>query len=470
MIPSIRTFLVINLLLSLALITSLSVVGNLYLEHKHMQHNIDARLIEITIRLNNFLETGVFNKLSSKRKMAIPVPLLHSSTTIHHQTSYLSPDYSLIQYQIYSDKGQLILRSSGAPSESFAGTKNGFTNITLNNSSWRIYTAKNPKTGMVIVVGESYAFLQALESRITQDSILIMLVTYPLLAILIWVIVGRGFNGVNRLAKEIKRRDEQRLEPIDTDHIPSEIQPFIIELNHLFFRLNETFQREKRFAGDAAHELRTPLAVLKTQAQVALKATETHERNRAITHLIAGVERCTHVVQQLLTMSKMVPEATLNDIIPINLAELAIHVISNLAPTAVHKDIDIELVSEDRKPTMMQGNKTAIEILIQNLIDNAIRYTPNHGHVRVTIVQSLQHVILSVEDDGPGIPVTLRKRVFERFFRIVGTSANGSGLGLGIVKKIADLHHASLLLNTPKNGKGLLITVTFLKNIKAKLL
>ena len=470
MIPSIRTFLVINLLLSLALITSLSVVGNLYLEHKHMQHNIDARLIEITIRLNNFLESGLFEKLSPKQKLAVPVPLLNRSTTNNKPSGRPSPDYSLIQYQIYDNTGHLILRSSGAPSESFAGIKNGFTNITLNDSSWRIYTAKNPKTGRIIVVGESYAFLQALESRITQDSILIMLVTYPLLAILIWVIVGQGFNGVNRLAREIKRRDEQRLEPIDTDHIPSEIQPFIIELNHLFSRLNETFQREKRFAADAAHELRTPLAVLKTQAQVALKATEAHERNRAITHLIAGVERCTHIVQQLLTMSKMVPEATLNDIVQLNLAKLSIDILSNLAPTALQKDIDIELVSEDSAPIMIQGNKTAIEILMRNLIDNAIRYTPNQGHVKVTITQSLQHVILNVEDDGPGIPEPLRKRVFERFFRIVGTSTNGSGLGLGIVKKIADLHHANLSLRTPKSGKGLLITVKFLKYIKAKLL
>jgi two-component system, OmpR family, sensor histidine kinase QseC len=294
-----------------------------------------------------------------------------------------------------------------------------------------------------------------------------MLITYPLLALIIWIIVGRGFYGVNRIAKEIKTRDVKTLKGIDTEKIPNEIKPFINELNSLFERLSDSFEREKRFAADAAHELRTPLAILKTQAQVAQQANDEQVKARAIQYFVNGIDRCTHIVQQLLTMSKMVPEATLDHSTHINLVQVATEIISELVPKAIKKSIEIELINQE-KHIMLNANATAIAILLRNLIDNAIRYIPKNGHIRVVVKQNQGSVTCIVEDDGPGIPDEMRERVFERFFRMVGEDTQGSGLGLGIVKKIVDLYHAHIELDAPKMGHGLIVRIHFPKQGKNK--
>lgn len=461
MISSIRAFLVVNLLLSLTLITSLSVVGNLFLEHKHMQSRVDSRLMAVATRLDTYIEKGILESLSQKQKAKLVIPLLHATGSAEHQVSYFKPDYSLIQYQVWDRNGQLILRSNGAPKQAMSIEKSGFETIALEGATWRVFQIKNLKSGVIISVGESYEFLQALESRITQDSILIMLITYPLLAILIWVIVGRAFDSVNRLSKKLTIRFEKKRQPIDASLAPKEIEPFITELNHLLDRLQNTIDREKRFASDAAHELKTPLAALKTQAQVALHSQNDNERIRAIKNLILSVDRSTHVVQQLLTMSKMVPESTLNDVESIDLSKIVRESAAELAEKAFAKQTDLEVHCQPGQSMMINGNTTAIRIMLRNLIDNAIRYSPNNSQVQIMLNRKVDHIELTVVDNGPGIPEELRERVFERFFRVVGNQSTGSGLGLGIVKQIADLHHAELQLGAPKNHSGLKVVLKF---------
>lgn len=466
MISSIRTFLVINLLLSIALITSLSVVTNLYLEHRQMQKTVDSRLVETAIDINAFLESHASDRTPKSHALSMPENTINPAKD--KNASYVHADCLPTQYQVYGRDGQLLLRSRQAPQSTMRNNDSGFNHLTLDGTPWRTYTFRNNTIGATIIVGESYSFMQSLERRITQDAVIIMLVTYPLLAALIWVIVGRGFEGVKRLAKEVSERDERhRLQPISLAHIPQEIKPFIDELNHLFSRLDETFQSQKRFAGDAAHELRTPLAVLKTQAQVALKTKDPQEAAHAIKHIMTGVERCTHIVNQLLTMSKMVPEATMNDIHTIDLTALSVEIMADLAPKAIDKSIDIELI-EPLNPVRITGNKTAIQILMRNLIHNAITYTPNKGQVAVKIFETEGKQYFVVEDNGPGISPELRERVFERFYRITGHKATGSGLGLGIVRKIADLHQADVQLQDSKQGCGLKVVVIFSQAIPPK--
>jgi two-component system sensor histidine kinase QseC len=244
--------------------------------------------------------------------------------------------------------------------------------------------------------------------------------------------------------------------------LPIEIKPLVMELNQLFMRLKLAFERNKRFAADAAHELRTPLAALKTHAQVALKSENNHERQHALLKVVQGVDRSSHVVAQLLTLSRVSQEEDLNDVHAIDLHKIAAEVIAHLAPLALEKNIDLELTSSSNHP-IIQGNDTAIGILIRNIVDNAIRYTPEKGSIKIAISESENKLIFTVIDTGTGIPDELRNRVFERFYRGVAETSTGSGLGLAIVHQIAELHHATIHLSTPSNGIGLQFTVYFSK-------
>jgi two-component system sensor histidine kinase QseC len=247
---------------------------------------------------------------------------------------------------------------------------------------------------------------------------------------------------------------------VGAKNIPLEIKPLVAELNQLFLRLKLAFDRNKRFAGDAAHELRTPLAALKTQAQVALKANDEEDRINALQKVVQSVDRSSHVVAQLLTLSRLSQEEELNDVGPLDLHKLATEIIAYLAPVAIEKNIEIEFASPP-EAVIIKGNDIALGILIRNVVDNAIRYTPNNGQIQIQIITHPKEVTLRIVDSGSGIPVELRERVFERFYRILGTQAQGSGLGLAIVSQIAELHHAKISLSTPANGKGLQFEITF---------
>ena len=320
-----------------------------------------------------------------------------------------------------------------------------------------------PPNYLPIEIGAHEKSSHELGWRIVRDDIFIMLLTFPLSGVLIWIIIGRGLRTLNDVTNEVANRAPSHLEPVDLKAIPDEIRPLIDELNHLFFRLKEGFDREKRFAADAAHELKTPLAAIKAQAQVAINTTNEEEKNLALSKLITCVDRGTHIIQQLLTMSKLVPHSptAANDFIPIKLSKIARDVLAMLTPSALEKGIELEL-SENPYTRPIHGNSTTIGILLRNLIDNAIRYSPNNSLILVRIYQEGSNtMVVEVNDQGPGIPVKQYSRVFERFYRIIGSKATGSGLGLAIVQQICDMHGASISLHSQKQGPGLSIKVHF---------
>ncbi len=220
---------------------------------------------------------------------------------------------------------------------------------------------------------------------------------------------------------------------------------------------------EKRLTGDAAHELRTPLAGLKMQAEVAHRATNKRERYRALDQVIKGVERSTHLVEQLLTMARLDPEVGLQDFVQLDLCEIVSDVVADLASDADAKQIDVRFEEECRGN--VRGNADALGILIRNLMDNAVRYTPNGGMVIVSIASTDGQVVLRVADNGPGIPPEMRDHVFERFFRGHESLASGSGLGLSIAQRIADLHNASINLKTSSQD-GLEVEVIFREAVR----
>jgi two-component system sensor histidine kinase QseC len=308
---------------------------------------------------------------------------------------------------------------------------------------------------------KSKAYLQKMLIRnIVIHYIIVSLITCLILGLLIWIIIGHGLRKLYILAENLQHRSGTDFTPINTKNLPIEIKPIINGLNNLLSHVKTAFERNKRFAADAAHELRTPLAALKTQAQVALLASTIKDSKSAIQKVLYGTDRCTHIVQQLLTLSRLGKESNLQNMKTLDLTLVTKDILTQLVPYAIEKNIDISLI-EPKKRIKIKGNETTIGILIRNLVDNAIRYTPNNGYVAVTIFNNTKNVILRVADSGPGIPVELHSQVFERFYRILGTKTSGSGLGLPIVKQIAKLHKATIKLSAPKKGMGLIIDVLF---------
>lgn len=422
---------------------------------------MDDKLTRAGFTVNAFLTQPLFDKdIHTIQNNIKNIPIMQTHVIGSKDKKPFDKSYENIFFQVFDDKSQLILQSD--PSVTLpplsSQTTDGLVDQWFKGEPWRIFHTTNNKTGYRITVLEKYDFKNVLEGHITQDSILIMLVMYPFLGMLIWIIVGRGLSSLKKVANELHERAPSHLEPVSIDYVPIEIRPLVDELNNLFTRLRQAFEREKRFAADAAHELRTPLAALKAHTQVALNASNETERKETLLKILTGVDRSTHVVQQLLILSRMVPESNL-ETSDVNLANIAKEVIADLVPEAIEKNTEIELITSTEQ-IIIEGNTTALAILIRNLVDNAIRYSPPNSTIQVQIEKN-DNVHLCVIDNGPGIPENLRERVFARFYRVLGTKSTGSGLGLGIVQQIAELHHAKITLGTPENGQGLKVTIIF---------
>ena len=269
-------------------------------------------------------------------------------------------------------------------------------------------------------------------------------------------------EALAQLTQELSAKASNELTLINAQHYPLEFHAMLGELNLLFTRIHADYDRNKRFSADAAHELRTPMTALKTQAQLALQMTEPQEQRKAIENVIISINRSIHVIQQLLTLSRLDHEEKLNDVSNVHLESVCAELIAFMYPQALEKSIEIELSNECTLP-IVTGNEAALGILLRNLLDNAIRYTPNNARIDVRIVEHTHNILLQITDNGPGIPEEYRDKVFDRFFRVLGTKQTGSGLGLAIVKQITDLHKAKIHLQTSESGQGLTVTVFFRK-------
>ena len=468
---SIRKFLLINLLFAVTLTTTLTAVGNYYLDQKNIQEHLDTLLAISALSYQALLGDDVYQRqLQSIQEALNTIPSKIENYYRKAESTNQPPEYYLekFNFQVLSNSNQLLLHSSGAPKLPLLSKTEGFHNKLFEQKHWRVFTTINPKAQTRTVLAERYDTRNELGRRIALDDLYIMLLILPLAGFLIWIVIGRGVDSLESVADELANREPNYLEPVKIEALPEDIRPVIDELNKLFFRLKEGFEREARFAADAAHELRTPLAALKAQAQVALNTTDINEKNIALQKVIASVNRNTHIVQQLLTMSKLVPDQVFShDSDSVDLIKITREILAMLAPSAIEKHIELEFEPEQDVPTF-PGTPTAISILVRNLVDNAIRYTESDGHIIVRVYQQKTRVVLEVQDNGPGIPQQFRARVFERFFRELGNKSTGSGLGLAIVQQIVSLHHADISLDAPESGTGLIVRVFFHLHLKQR--
>lgn len=362
-----------------------------------------------------------------------------------------------IAFQVWLGE-RLLLRSPSAPDTPLAQGL-GFSDRTIGDNPWRVFALRGDRAEIRVEVGERDDVRNELVRDIVRDLLWPFLLTLPVLALLIWTGVGRGLAPLKRTAAEIGRRSPHQLDPLPLGGAPAELRPVVDSLNKLLARLDDALESERRFTANASHELRTPLAGLKAQAQLAARTTSGVERKQALAQLVRGVDRATRLVEQMLTLARLDPGEAATRYELVELAPLLGEVLAEYGASALDKRIELGL-AEGAEGAVL-ADRAALEVMLRNLIDNAIRYTPGPGHVEVGAHRRGPEVVLWVADSGPGIPAAERARVFDRFYRVPGSDAAGCGLGLSIVRRIALLHGAEIEFGETSAAGGLRVQVHF---------
>jgi signal transduction histidine kinase len=367
------------------------------------------------------------------------------------------PEYDFV-VQVWTVDGRLVYVSdpdAHLPSRITLG----FSTETSDDGRFRTFSVI--ARDYLIQVAQPMAERERRAARLAFRTLLPFVVLMPVLALLIGWIVNRSLSPLNELALRLRRREPMATEPVAAQGVPDEVTPLVDALNDLLRRLATALEHERAFIADAAHELRTPLTALRLQVDALSTAGESPERQRAMARLDSGVNRATRLVEQLLAMARLEqrdapqPER-------VALERIAREVVEELLPLADLKRIDLGV---DAAPGLeVIGDAQALAVLLRNLIDNALRYTPEQGAVDVRITRAddrERSIVLEVVDTGPGIPAEERARVFDRFYRVPGTATPGSGIGLALVKMIAERHAARVELESRAGGPGLVVRVRF---------
>ena len=313
---------------------------------------------------------------------------------------------------------------------------------------------------VIVQVAETRNKRSDLASRVVTGVLLPQFAIIPLAVVLVWVGLTRGIAPLNRLQSLIRRRRPTDLSPIAAAAVPEEVRPLIIAFNDMMARLEENLQAQQRFIADAAHQMRTPLTGLKMQTDLALLETDPEQLHESLQRIADSTDRAAHLINQLLSLARA--EASFEKLYAVEQVDLEAivrAVAQELFPHALAKGIDLGVEGSGR-PLPIEGNPVLLREMIKNLLDNAIKYTPPGGRVTAR-TRAAGAMVLEVEDSGVGIPESDRELVFERFYRVLGSGVDGSGLGLPIVREIAELHRASVTLNPHPGGPGTIAQVIF---------
>jgi two-component system OmpR family sensor kinase/two-component system sensor histidine kinase QseC len=350
--------------------------------------------------------------------------------------------------QIWTVDGRSIY-ASRAHSSLPARALLGLATLNVDGRAWRTYSVATRER--VIQVAQPVEIRQRLAARAAWRSVLPLVLMTPIAALAIWWLAARNLAPLDRLAREVRSRDARSLAPVPTGGLPDEVATLASALNALLDRLRESFDTQRAFVADAAHELRSPLTALKLQLRLLRQATDEGARAAAVEAVAAGIDRAARLIEQLLTLARSEPGAASAPPEPIELGELARETLA--AMHAFAHDRGSELVLDAARPVVVEGERTALAAALRNLVDNAIRYSPPGSRVDVRVWDEGGAAWLRVDDAGPGIPADERQRVFDRFYRRPGGGEEGSGLGLAIVRSVAGGHGADLALaDSPAGG------------------
>ncbi len=363
-----------------------------------------------------------------------------------------------VAYQVF-DEGHLVMHSPNVAHTPMAPHAAGFATLTFaDGKDWRVFVAPGQRPDVRVYVAERVDSRDDILNAVMRGLLLPLTVALPLLLIGLWWNVRAGLQPLQRLRQLLLERDTRALTPVSLPDPPQEVQPLVDALNDLLQRLAQRMDTERRFTADAAHELRTPIAAIRVQAQVALgSATNDLARQQALEATLQGCDRATRVVEQLLTLAR-VEGAQEVDRQAFRLDQVAQEVASDLAPEALRRQQSLVLLAPH--PVNLHGSSTLWHILLRNLVDNALRYSPRGATVQIQMQQVADGAVAcSVQDSGPGLPPADMARLGERFFRGEGASASGSGLGWSIVRHIAALLHIEVQVQSSQTLGGLHVTL-----------
>ncbi|MBB1388084.1 two-component sensor histidine kinase [Shewanella sp. SG44-6] len=335
----------------------------------------------------------------------------------------------------------------------------GFHTVNLATQSWRVFV-RTLSSSQRIAVAQETAIRDNIAFETALHTLMPLLVLIPILLLLLGYILGKILSPISILAHDVDRQTEHDLQLIPTTQLPSEIVPFVEAINRLLSKNSQVITSQKRFIADAAHELRSPITALSLQAQRLQQTELTDDARQKLNALQAGISRSIHLLEQLLSMARQ-QDNSIQQHQRTSLKTVFTEVIEELYPLVEAKEIDLGF-SQD-SDAQLNANPVRLKTLIHNLIDNAIRYTPSGGKIDLSIIETEQGIEMTIKDTGPGIANTEVQKVFEPFYRILGSNEYGSGLGLAIVASIVQQMDAkiSLTLTDPVNNCGLCVTVKF---------
>lgn len=392
-----------------------------------------------------------------------------------------------IYYQVLGLRGEHLSGDAALPvppDEDRAGTGElRYRDEVLNNENVRVaYMWVNAGTGVgtregaeapLVQVAETLGKRSRLATEIIKGVILPQFVILPVAVLLVWLALARGIAPLNDLQQRIRKRDSSDLSPIDERQAPEEVSPLVRAINDLLARLDQSMRSQKHFLADAAHQLKTPLAGLRTQAELAQRQIDAGESDplalkKTLQQIARSSQSAAHMVNQLLAMARAEDQGIAAQHQIVNLARLATETVRDFVPRALDKRIDLGYEEPEaraaggvaRQGALVRGHALLLRELIRNLVDNALQYTPSGGTVTVRVIDDPfgQVVVLQVEDSGPGIAPAERDKVFQPFYRSLGSQVDGSGLGLAIVREIAQQHGAEVTLtdahDRPRSSAG----------------
>lgn len=362
-------------------------------------------------------------------------------------------------FQIWERGKRLRLHSASAPDVRLSEVEEGFSEAVHEGVAWRVFSIWDAERRVLVQVADRREYRDDIVQGLAKALLWPLIAGLPLLGVGLWFGIGRGLRPLSDLRQQLAQRGPGDLAALSGQAAPEEVQPLVAELNRLFTRISETLERERRLTSDAAHELRTPLAVLSTQAQLARSTSSEALRNEALDGLVAGAERAARLAEQMLTLARIESGQTGGARASVDLREVARHALAEAAPAALAKGIDVAF--EDTGAVRVQGYAGLLGVLARNLVDNAVRYTPAGGQVRVAVSAAGSHARLEVSDNGPGVPAEEVARLGERFHRLAAAGEQGSGLGLSIVRRIAELHGGTVRFGAGPGASGLAVVVEF---------
>ena len=435
--PSLRRRL-LGLLLAGVSLAWIGVAIGTYLDARiHAGRMLDAQLVEYS---------EVLGAIANHEALEI------AGATTRHDPAYVQS----CTYQVFGLDGALLLRSHDAPNLALSAGE-GFSDVRSAGIAWRAFRRTDHTNGVVIIVAHGNAERDALVRDLALRLMIPLVLGLPVLAAALWLAVTRAMRPLERLAHEVGGREAGRLAPIAAPDAPAEIVPLVAATNRLFARLEQSFENERRFTGDAAHELRTPLAALRTQAEVALTTASDERRRRALEQVVQGVERATRLVEQMLMLARLDARAEQPAFGEVDLAAVCEEAILEARTKAGARDVDVVLDAEGK--ARVSGDAGMLLALARNLLGNALRYAPDSGQVRLTLRGDGPTVSLCVEDSGPGVAPEQRARIFDRFFRGQEARGTGSGLGLSIVRRVVELHQGTVAASASPGLGGLRVEV-----------